>query len=155
MTVTGERNTAWWEAEDVHGRIEGFAQVRREVERTIARLQRDVQEMNRRRGAWYRERWDIEAPTRLAIQGATRLMLRDVWQRLDEIRALLDMEIRKILAGNTVDDLKNNEAFSAFEDGVPLSIPSSSLNVFEHERSSLRRLLDRDTFDDLLRARHP
>lgn len=104
MEVTGERDTAWREAENLRRRTEGFDQVRRDVERTIARLRRFVQDMNRRRGARDRECRDIETRTRFAVRYATRIMVCDVWQRSDDICALLDRHTGNIFAGQTVDE---------------------------------------------------
>lgn len=95
-------------------------------------IRRDIQNINRRRGACYWERLDVKTRTWFAVWCATRLVVRDMWKQLDDIWALLDREIGNLVAGKTVYELENKDEFSAFGDDVPLLIPMSPLNVLEH-----------------------
>lgn len=54
-----------------------------------------------------------------------------------------------IVAALYFDCLTNNTAYEEFEEEVPLQQPRSPLNILTHGCGALRRLLYRETFDDL------
>lgn len=76
-------------------------------------------------------------------------MIREAWDRAEEMIACLDCHMRDIVAGRRVEEFTENAAFEAYEKDCPLRQIGSPLNVFAYECGEFRCLLDRDTLEDL------
>lgn len=74
----GDRTQRGGNVENLRRRTEVMALVLLEAERTMALLRQDLEYRNRRPGAWYRERRDMETNTRFDVLYAARLMFCDL-----------------------------------------------------------------------------
>lgn len=118
--ITAEHDADRTESQAFLQQTEEFYEALRDVESTNDRLRRDMQNMNRRRGPWYRDYRDFGTRAWFVVSSETRMMVRDMWVRADRMCVDLDLHMHDIVAGLDVDCLMDNGTFEAYEEELPL-----------------------------------
>lgn len=103
-----KRNRSQRKVERLRENVEGFELAWGDVNAAILWLRCEIREMDHRRAAWFRDVWER---ARFEVQCGTQLMIRDAWDRADQIIARVDSHIVDIVAGRSVVELTENAAF--------------------------------------------
>lgn len=143
-TVTAERDAYRTDFQTLCQKTKAFAEARRDVDRTISWLRRDMRSMDRRHGAWYRDLREFGTRAQIAVQSAARMMLRETWSRANRVAGELDLYMDNIVTGRDDPGLTDKDFYEAYEELVPLQAPGSPLRIFAHERGALLQLLYND-----------
>lgn len=99
QTVTMERDVAQMEVWQLGDRVEAFEVTGWVVHATIT----EIRGMDRRRLRWYRKRRYVGGRARCVIRCATWLMIRDAWNRADQMIARLTLHMGHIGADRIVE----------------------------------------------------
>lgn len=118
-TVTVELDAARTEFQTLQQQTEASVEPRRDVDRTIAQLSRDMPAMERRHVSWYRDLRDVVTRARFAVRSAVRMMIRGTWSRADRLTNELDRSMGDIVSSRDVPGLMDNDVYEVYEELVP------------------------------------